>query len=140
MTTSTNLGNALHRGMPGIRRFTNSCCTNFHCRDGGDDDDDDDDGDNDDDGDGNDDEDDGDQVGWGQNNFNKCLVSEGNLNIFSRLYDSPNLTMSHVPTYEVAKKLKSQSYHRDYDDEYHGHDDQCHDDHCHDDHDGCLAS
>ena len=30
MMTSNNLGNALHRGMPGIRRFTNSCCTNFH--------------------------------------------------------------------------------------------------------------
>ena len=49
MMTSNNLGNALHRGMPGIRRFTNSCCTNFHCRDDGDDDDgnDDDDGDGD---------------------------------------------------------------------------------------------
>ena len=45
ITTSKNLGNALHRGMPGIRRFTNSCCTNFHCRDDDDDDDDDDDGD-----------------------------------------------------------------------------------------------
>ena len=37
MTPSKNLGNALHRGMPGIRRFTNSCCTNFHCRDDDDD-------------------------------------------------------------------------------------------------------
>ena len=54
MTTSKNLGNALHRGMPGIRRFTNSCCTNFYWRD---DDDDSDDGDG----------DDGDKFGWSQN-------------------------------------------------------------------------
>ena len=71
MTMSTNLGNALHRGMPGIRRFTNSCCTNFHCRGGGDDDDDDDEGDESEDA----DEDDGDKVWLGQNKFQQmCPV------------------------------------------------------------------
>ena len=41
MPPTNNLGNALHRGMPGIRRFTNSCCTNFHWHDDDDDDADD---------------------------------------------------------------------------------------------------